>query len=289
MPMPGQVRDRTDESGGWAHAKPPACPFARYPGEMARFADLTALVTGATGGIGERVAERLAKGGATVIVHGRTAEHVAPVVARLGGRTRGAVADLASLEQVRRLAREVGAVDLLINNAAVGFGRDQMKREVSHDGFELRFAVNYLAPFVLTHALLEHVQAVVQVASIGQRALDFADLNFERDYDGIVAYRRSKLALVMFALDLAASQPAPVNSLHPGTFLDTAMVRESGITPLGTAAQGANAVVHVVERTIAGETGTFFDQLVAARADPLAYDLEIRHRLRERTLELLGG
>ena len=255
---------------------------------MARFADLTALVTGATGGIGELVAERLAEGGAAVIVHGRTADDVEPVVARLGGRTRGAVADLASLDEVRRLAREVGAVDLLINNAAVGFGRDQMRREVSRDGFELRFAVNYLAPFVLTHALLDRVQAIVQVASIGQRALDFDDLSFERDYDGIVAYRRSKLALVMFVLDLATSQPAPVNSLHPGTFLDTAMVRESGITPLGTAAQGADAVIHIVERTIAGETGTFFDQLVPARADPLAYDLEIRRRLRERTLELVG-
>lgn len=255
---------------------------------MARFADLTALVTGATGGIGELVAERLAAGGATVIVHGRSAEHVAPVVARLGGRTRGAVADLASLAEVRRLAHEVGAVDLLINNAAVGFGRDQMKREVSHDGFELRFAVNYLAPFVLTHALLRQLQAIVHVASIGQRAIDFDDLMFERDYDGIVAYRRSKLALVMFGLDLAASQPAPVNSLHPGTFLDTPMVRESGITPLGTAAQGAEAVLHVVEQTIAGVRGEFFDQLVVAHADPLAYDLEVRRRLRARTRELVG-
>ncbi|MEO8549329.1 MAG: SDR family NAD(P)-dependent oxidoreductase [Kofleriaceae bacterium] len=255
---------------------------------MARFAHLRALVTGATGGIGVLVAERLANGGADVIVHGRAADDVAAVVARLGGHTRGAVADLASLDAVRTLAREVGQVDLLINNAGVGIGRDQMKREVSHDGFELRFAVNYLAPFVLTHALLDRVQAIVHVASIGQRALDFSDLMFERDYDGIVAYRRSKLALVMFGLDLATSQPAPVNSLHPGTFLDTGMVRESGITPLGTAAQGADAVIHVVERTIAGETGTFFDQLTPAHADPLAYDAELRRRLRERTRELLA-
>lgn len=253
---------------------------------MARFAELTALVTGATGGIGAIVAERLVRGGATVIAHGRTADHVAPLVARLG--CRGAVADLASLAEVRRLAREVGRVDLLINNAAVGFGRDQMQREVSADGFELRFAVNYLAPFVLTDALLDGVQAIVHVASIGQRALDFEDLGFERDYDGIVAYRRSKLALVMHALDLAESQPAPINALHPGTFLDTGMVRESGITPLGTAAQGADAVMFVVEQTIAGVTGEFFDQMTPAHADPLAYDLELRQRLRERTLELLA-
>jgi NAD(P)-dependent dehydrogenase (short-subunit alcohol dehydrogenase family) len=248
--------------------------------------DLTVLVTGATGGLGELVAEQLVREGARVIVHGRTREHVEPVATRLG--MRGVVADLASLTDVVRLARDVGAVDLLVNNAAVGFGRDQMYREVSYDGFELRFAVNYLAPYALTHALLDRVRGVVQVASIGQRALDFSDLNMERDYDGIVAYRRSKLALVTHAFVVAAAQRVPINSLHPGTFLDTGMVRESGITPQGTAQTGADAIRFVIDRTLAGVTGTFFDQYAPARADPQAYDPEVRRRLIERTRELVS-
>ena len=249
-------------------------------------ADLSVLVTGSTGGLGELVAEQLVREGARVIVHGRTREHVAPVAARLG--VRGLVADLASLNDVLRLADEVGKIDLLVNNAAVGFGRDQMYREVSYDGFELRFAVNYLAPYVLTHALLDRVKAVVQVASIGQRALDFDDLMMERDYDGIVAYRRSKLALVTHAFVLAAEQKVPINSLHPGTFLDTGMVRESGITPLGTAQAGADAIRFVIDRTLAGVTGTFFDQYAPARADPQAYSPDARDRLLARTRALVA-
>ncbi|HET9988493.1 MAG TPA: SDR family NAD(P)-dependent oxidoreductase [Kofleriaceae bacterium] len=247
--------------------------------------NLTALVTGATGGLGELVAEQLVRGGARVIVHGRTRAHVEPVAARLG--MRGVVADLSSLAEVVQLAREVGEVDLLVNNAGVGFGHDQMHREVSRDGFELRFAVNYLAPYVLTHALLDRVRAVVQVASIGQRALDFEDLMMERDYDGIVAYRRSKLALVTHAFALAAAQRVPINSLHPGTFLDTDMVRESGITPQGTARAGAEAIRFVIDRTLDGVTGTFFDQYAPARADPQAYIPDVRRRLLDRTRELV--
>ncbi|MEP6861769.1 MAG: SDR family NAD(P)-dependent oxidoreductase [Deltaproteobacteria bacterium] len=247
--------------------------------------NLTVLVTGATGGLGELVAEQLVREGARVIVHGRTREHVEPVATRLG--MRGVVADLASLTEVVRLAREVGQIDLLVNNAAVGFGRDQMYREVSYDGFELRFAVNYLAPYVLTHGLLDRVRGVVQVASIGQRALDFTDLMMDRDYDGIVAYRRSKLALVTHAFVVAAEQRVPINSLHPGTFLDTGMVRESGITPQGTAQAGADAIRFVIDRTLAGVTGTFFDQCAPARADAQAYDPEVRLRLMKRTRELV--
>jgi len=198
------------------------------------------------------------------------------------------VADLASLAEVASLVRTVGRVDVLVNNAGVGFGRDHLRREVSRDGFELRFAVNYLAPFVLTYGLLDRVSAVVQVASAGQRALDFTDLDFKRDYDGIVAYRRSKLAQVMLALDVAAEGRVRSNALHPGTFLDTPMLAESGIRPLGTAEEGAEAILHVIERTLEGASGEFFDQRKPARADPLAYDVTVRQQLRARTLEMVA-
>lgn len=223
-----------------------------------------------------------------MIAHDRTRAQVDAVLSTLGSSARGIVADFASLADVATLARDVGPVDVLINNAGVGFGRDQLRRELSRDGVELRFAVNYLAPFVLTYTLLDRVRAVVQVASIGQRALDFADLNTERDYDGIVAYRRSKLAQVMLAFDVAASGRVPSNALHPGTFLDTPMLRESGITPLGPAESGSDAILYVVERTLEGTSGEFYDQRELARADAHAYDIALRQQLRDRTIELVA-
>ena len=149
------------------------------------------------------------------------------------------------------LARRItGPLDVLINNAGVGFGADRRARETSHDGFELRLAVNYLAPFVLTRRLLARglpTRAVVNVASIGQQALDLDDLQTTHDYDGVRAYCRSKLALIMFTLDLAHERPAlTCNALHPGTYLDTGMVRAAGITPLGPASEGVDSILHVL-------------------------------------------
>ncbi len=243
---------------------------------------LSFLVTGAAGGLGSILCRMLLAEGATVIAHVRTPDQQA----ELDLPARFVISDLSSLAETRALARAVGPVDVLVNNAGVGFGRNQLHREVSRDGLELRFAVNYLAAYVLTHALQDRAKAIIQVASIGQRALDFDDLQCERSYDGIVAYRRSKLAQVMLSFDVRAG--VPCNALHPGTFLDTPMVRESGITPLGTAQEGADAIMFVIQQTLAGTTGRFFDQRSLAQADPQAYDLDARRRLRERTAELLG-
>ena len=243
------------------------------------------LVTGATGGLGAIVCEHLVASGARVIATCRSREQLAALADKLGCET--IVADLASLVDVERLAHEVGSVDVLVNNAGVGFGRDQLRREISHDGIELRFAVNYLAPFVLTYALIERAKAVVQVASVGQRELDFGNFDFARDYDGIVAYRRSKLAQVMLAFDTAARFATPTNALHPGTFLDTGMVRESGIAPLGTAQQGADAILDTIAKTLAGTTGELFDQHRTARAHPQAYDELVRRELFVRSCELV--
>ena len=269
--------------------------------------ELAVLVTGATGGLGEPLCDALAVAGANLVVHGRDRARVEALAARLP-RARGAVADLASLEETRVLASSVGPIDMLINNAGVGFGADRTKREVSRDGHELRMAVNYLAPFVLTTELLRrgHPRAIVNVASGGQLALDFEDLMSEHAYDGVDAYRHSKLALIMFTFDQAKLGAVPIVALHPGTFLDTAMVRDAGITPQGTAQQGADAIKLVAERALAGETGTYFNQKSPARRaspalpgeaapphggaewiDAQAYDEAARRMLRDRTLDLI--
>ncbi len=143
------------------------------------------------------------------------------------------MADLGDLAQVRRLAREVGTVDVLINNAGIGYGT---ARDVSADGHELRFAVNYLAPVLLMRTLTV-TQKILNIGSKGQEAIDFDDVMMERSYNGMVAYRRAKLALTMATFDVARERPdLRVNVVHPATFMDTNMVRKGGGTPQNTVA-----------------------------------------------------
>ena len=255
------------------------------------------LVTGATSGVGEALAQRLADRGAEVLVHGRDKAKlealVAQIRARAGKAPQAFLADLALLSDVVRLAQSVtnaGPLAVLVNNAGVGFGRDRQKREVSKDGHELRLAVNYLAPFVLTETLVAAdlpERAVVNVASAGQAPIDESDLQSERSYDGVLAYRRSKLALIADTFERARrdSKRAYV-ALHPGTFLATQMVIEAGIAPQGTAAEGADAVLSVIERALRGATGKYFEHGQAAPADPSASDQKLQAWLRNQALAL---
>jgi NAD(P)-dependent dehydrogenase (short-subunit alcohol dehydrogenase family) len=261
---------------------------------------LSILVTGATSGIGRETAWALARLGAGLIVHGRDQGKVELLRSELsatGAKVTGMVADLSSLAETARLAREVirsaPSLDVLINNAGIGFGRDANRRETSTDGHELRFAVNYLAPFLLTETLLSAGlprRAVVNVASVGQEPIDFEDLMTHKGYTGVRAYRRSKLALVMMGFDLSRLHPdLPVMSLHPGTYLDTGMVRDAGISPLGPATRGSDSVLAVLREALnGGESGRYFDQSRPARALPPAYNEDERKRLRRETLRILS-
>jgi NAD(P)-dependent dehydrogenase (short-subunit alcohol dehydrogenase family) len=268
----------------------------------------TILVTGATAGHGRYVAGELAASGAHVVVHGRDPAKVARVTAKLAepaggrGRVTGVVADFADLDDVDRLADELlgrlDRLDVVVNNAGIGFGPPGGGRETSAQGLELRFAVNYLAGVLLTRRLLRLVQSsaparIVNVASIGQVPIDLDDLQIDHGYAGIVAYRRSKLAQIMFTFDLAAAlDPAQVtvNALHPATFMDTSLVRDAGGQPLSSVAQGAAATLRLIEDpALAGVTGRFFDGTREARADDQAYDPQVRARLRTATDRLLAA
>lgn len=268
-------------------------------------ADRTALVTGATSGVGRVVAERLGRDGWHVLVHGRDGTRGSEVVEAIeenGGRAKFYRADLSGLDNVRDLAATVAAdhdrLDLLVNNAGIGFGSPGSGRATSPDGHELRLAVNYLAPFLLTRLLLGNLRAaaparIVNVASAGQLDIDFDDLQMERHYSGIDAYRRSKLALVMFTFDLAeelAGSGVTVTALHPATFMDTHMVREAGGTPQSSVEEGADAIMHLaVEPDTEGVSGRYFDRTRPARARPQAYDGTARERLRELSFRLTGA
>jgi NAD(P)-dependent dehydrogenase (short-subunit alcohol dehydrogenase family) len=265
----------------------------------------TVLVTGSTDGLGRVVAERLGATGANVLLHGRNltrGEQVRRAVQVAGGAPTFYQADFASLAEVHRLAEAIrqnhDRLKLLINNAGLGFGPRGQARETSSDGHELRFAVNYLAPVLLTQLLLPLLEAdvparIVNVASAGQQQIDFNDPMLTRGYTGQRAYRQSKLAMIMWTLDLAeelTKRGVTVNALHPATFMDTHMVHESGISPASTVEEGADAVMHLaLSRDLEGWTGLYFNGLERARPDPQAFDREARRQLAELTVQLIGA
>lgn len=211
-------------------------------------------------------------------------------------------ADLASLQQTSELARQVAAeqprLDILINNAAVGFGKNSSERETSQDGYELRFAVNYLAPHLLVQGLLAKLKAcaparIVNVASVGQAPLNFEDIMSERGYSGVTAYRQSKLAMIAWTFDLAAelaNTGVTVNALHPASLMPTKLVLEAGWSVMSTVEEGLEATMRlVVDPALDGVTGKYFDGLREAKANSQAYDLEVRRELAQVTEGLIAA
>jgi NAD(P)-dependent dehydrogenase (short-subunit alcohol dehydrogenase family) len=267
----------------------------------------TILITGATDGLGRALAHRLAADGARLILHGRDPGKLDRLAVDLNGaggrdRPRTAVADLAELAQVRRLAADVreagGRLDVLVSNAGIGSGEpDGRTRRTSADGYELRFAVNYLAGFLLTLELLPLLRAsrparIVNVASIGQHPPDFDDLMLTRDYSGARAYGQSKLAQIMSGFELAGRvRPAEVtvNSLHPATYMPTKMVLDEIGYHVDSIEEGvANTRRLVSDPGLDGVSGRFFDRAREARASAVAYDPGARAELWRRSLELVG-
>lgn len=258
------------------------------------------LVTGATDGLGKQVAFDLAARHATVLLHGRNREKGEAALQQIRDATGNQRlfyynADFSSLDEVRLLAEQVQAgqrrLDVLINNAGIGPGRRLPRRENSIDGHELRFAVNYLASFLLTHGLLPLLQRsvparIINVASVGQQPIDFDNVMLENDYDGLRAYRQSKLAQVMFTFDLAEDlkeSGITVNCLHPASLMPTKMVLETDYfaSTMSTIAAGAQAVEHLaVSVDLDGVSGEYFDGKLQGRANPQAYDKQARQQLR---------
>lgn len=264
----------------------------------------TALVTGATDGVGRLVATKLGEAGVRVLVHGRNRERGERVVAAIAagaGTAEFLSAGLASLAEVRGLAAAVLArtdrLEILINNAGVGTSGPSPERQTSADGHELRFAVNYLASFLLTHLLLPLLRSsaparIVNVSSAGQQAIDFSDVMLRRGYSGTRAYCQSKLAQILFTMDLAeelAGSGVTVNALHPASYMDTTMVRRAGVTPWSSVEECAEAILTLaVSPALEGRSGLYFNGLKEARANEQAYDGGARHRLRALSLELTG-
>jgi NAD(P)-dependent dehydrogenase (short-subunit alcohol dehydrogenase family) len=254
------------------------------------------LITGATDGLGAALAAELVGAGAKVLIHGRDPERIDRTASELGDGVVGSYrADFASLEQVRAMAERVLAerdrLDVLVNNAGIGATLPgEGRRLESQDGYELRFAVNYLAGFLLT-GLLESLlvasapSRIVNVSSAGQMAIDFDDVMLERGYSGTRAYCQSKLAQVMHTIDLAerlGDRRVTANCLHPATYMPTKMVFAARGSAVSSLEEGVQATARLVTDPSLDEiTGRYFDGLHEAGAEAQAYDREARRRLRE--------
>ena len=258
----------------------------------------TVLVTGSTDGLGRSVAAELARQGAAVLVHGRSRERGERVVAEIRAETGNDrvalhLADLADLRQVSALADEIEQahqeLHVLISNAGIGSGLPEgRRRQESRDGYELRFAVNYLAGFLLTQRLLPLLRdsapaRIVNVASLGQSPIDFDDPMLTRHYSGARAYGQSKLAQIMYTIELAERVPTDevtVNSLHPGTYMPTKIVLEEIGRSADSLETGTAATVRLAtDAELEGVSGRFFDREQETAANPQACDPEARRAL----------
>lgn len=263
----------------------------------------TVLVTGSTDGLGRELALALAADGAHVIVHGRNAGRGQAVVDEIRKSGKGSAkfyaADFSSMQTVRDFADTIASdyprLDLLVNNAGIAFTGDQPRR-TSADGYELQFAVNYLAGWVLVNKLRPNLAAaapsrIVNVASGSAAAIDFDDVMLEKSGAHGRGYSQSKLAQVSMTVELApafAGQGITMISLHPATMMDTTMVRGLGVTPRTGVDEGRDHVMSLI-RSPTLEAGAFYrDGQPAPTRDPQPSDPKARAQLIALSAELTG-
>jgi retinol dehydrogenase 14 len=275
---------------------------------------MNVLITGATSGLGRATALALAGSGADVLLVGRDPERGDRVLAdaQVAGAGPGSALllyDLSSQRQVRELAdqlhQRLDRLDVLVNNAGVDVGR----REVTDDGLELTFAVNHLAPFLLTALVMDLLEAagaarVITLTSGAhhQGKIDFEDLQGERRFSGQRAYNQSKLANVLFTLELArrlGGRPLTANCVDPGWVKGTNLGRTASLglqlmalamaPVMVTPAKGADTVVWAATAPeLADQSGQYFKQRAARDPSKRARDPELARRLWEKSEELTG-
>ena len=266
----------------------------------------TVLITGSTDGIGKQTALELAQLGFEVILHGRNPDRGAAVLSELRSSIPGTHfeylnADLSEPAQIQRLAGQVSELaprlDVLVHNAGIAM----KEREITPAGLELTFAVNHLAPFLLTHLLLDVLEnagsaRVITVTSSAHSTgkIEFDNLQGERHFDGWQAYCDTKLMNVLFAYELAARLTASgsrvtSNCLHPGV-IATKLLKSSFPSLQGASlAEGAETSVYLATSLeVEAVSGKYFRKQRLAESSALAHDTGLRARLWEVSLGLAG-
>ncbi|AWV97150.1 SDR family NAD(P)-dependent oxidoreductase [Arcticibacterium luteifluviistationis] len=229
------------------------------------------LITGSTDGIGKLAAIKLAKDGHQLYLHGRSEEKLDKVISEIktlsnNENIKGFVADFSDLADVKKMAAEVkediSKLDILINNAGI-FTSPILKTK---DGLDIRFAVNYFAPFILTKALLPLLQKgstprIINLSSAAQAPVSLDALSGQGEIPAQSSYAQSKLALTMWSFDLAKNEPGiEVVAVNPGSLLNTNMVREAYGKHWSSADKGANILYDLAISTeYEGASGKYFD------------------------------
>ena len=280
---------------------------------MASMEGKICLITGGTNGIGKSTALGLAQLGATVVIVGRNAPKTSRVVEEIrsatGNQTVDSLqADLASLAEVRRLAEEFKSkytkLHVLLNNAGAMF----WSRHLSADGFELTFALNHLAPFLLTNLLLDTLKASApaRIINVSSRAhqrgkIDFDDLQSERRYVGMEVYGKSKRANILFMRELSRrleGTRVTANALHPG-FVNSGFAKNNpglafklfgAVGPLVARSpeQGAQTSIYLASSPeVEGVTGKYFADSKVTQPAPQATDSTAAKKLWEVSARLV--
>jgi NAD(P)-dependent dehydrogenase (short-subunit alcohol dehydrogenase family) len=265
--------------------------------------DKIILITGSTDGIGKQTALDLAEMGATIIVHGRDGNRTKNVASELKESTGNPsidffVADFYSLEEVKKLSGELHAkynkIDVLINNAGVYMNR----KELSKEGYEMTFAVNHLAHFLLPHLLMDLIDKsangrIVNVASMAHAyEMDFDNLQGEKLYTGYTAYSYSKLFNILFTYRLARElkdKRVTANCLHPGV-IKTKLLRAGwgmGGSPVTT---GSITSVYLASSPeVEHVTGKYFANCRPVASSPISYDPRIQDKLWQISEKLISS
>jgi len=264
--------------------------------------DKTILITGSTDGIGKQTALELAEMGATVLLHGRNPERADRVLNEIkkatgNDRIEAFIADLSSLKQVRNLAEQVlvkhDRLDVLINNAGVY----ETGHRISEDGFEMTFAVNHLAPFLLTLLLLDPLKnsapgRIINVSSqVHASSIDFDNLQAEKHFSAYEAYSLSKLCNVLFTYELAErlkGSGITVNCLHPGV-IGTKLLKAGWGMGGSPVTEGSKTSVYLASAPeLSKVTGKYFKNMRASKSSRISHDAETGKRLWHISEQLIG-
>ena len=260
------------------------------------------LITGSTDGIGKLAANKMAKAGHQLYLHGRNESKLETVISELkrtsgNDHIEGFVADFSDLVHVQQMAyqiiEEVSSIDVVINNAGI---YDKYTPNVKGN-FDSRLIVNYFAPFLLTtifnsHSLFKTNARVINVSSAGQASVSLDFLNGRSSINVHQAYSQSKLALIMWSFYLAKNQPnINVNSINPGSLLNTKMAQQNFGIFRNSAEKGANILYDfAVSQTYEGISGKYYDNdkgnFAMAHAD--AYDEKIIESLIHQTTLIIN-